>query len=166
MNSLALPFLPSITVLFIVMGHFYNSALALPITADIPTEPYSPYQKNLPRNGTADGSTQTNSRQPLLTIISSIIGVIGGVFTVGCFVVAVKQYRRPDMSTRLEELIMSKLPLQHDNVPDCLAPSAFIVEPEQHRAERPPDALSPVVIVPVTDLPAITVATAVSDDAN
>jgi hypothetical protein len=88
------------------MGYFYIIASAFPITTDVLPEPHDSYQELVPRNATTDLSTSVPSDQSLWNIIPSIIfGVFGGVFTVGCFIVAVKQYRRSDTS-RLEKLIM------------------------------------------------------------
>jgi hypothetical protein len=89
----------------IIMGQLYIPILALPITNNTLLEPHSS-QPLLSRNATTNNSTSTASDQLLSTVIPPIIlGVFGGIFTVGCFVVSVKQYRRSNTS-HLEELMM------------------------------------------------------------
>jgi hypothetical protein len=105
MTASATPF-PDSVLFFIAMGYIYIPASALPITTDVLPEPYNSYQELFPRNATTDLSPSVASNHSLSTILPPIIfGVFRGVFTVGCFTVAIKQYRRSDTS-RLEGLIM------------------------------------------------------------
>jgi hypothetical protein len=95
-------------VLFhIIMGQLYAPVSALPITTNTLPEPHSSQQLH-PKNTTLDYPIPSASDQSLSTTIPpTILGVFGGIFTVGCFVVSVKQYRRSNTS-RLEELMMRK----------------------------------------------------------
>jgi hypothetical protein len=65
------------------MAQLYTPVSALPIATNDQPEPHSS-QPLLPRNATKNYSSSTASDQSLSTIIPPIIlGILGGIFTVG-----------------------------------------------------------------------------------
>ncbi|KAG9188835.1 hypothetical protein G6011_07540 [Alternaria panax] len=106
MNFSATSSVPNFILFFMTMVHFYVPALSFSITTNVLLEPHNSHQELVRRNATTEPSTSVVSNQSLWNIIPPIVlGILGGIFAVGRFIVAVKQYRRSDTS-RLEKLIM------------------------------------------------------------